>query len=53
MDANFEDARQLLQVFHARFAARIAEEVRVVILRCAENVSPVPNKSTAEVCDSH
>ena len=50
-EANLEDARQLLQVFHEQFAVRIAEEVHLVILRCVENVSPVPNRLNVEVCD--
>ena len=54
-EANLEDAHQLLQVFHERFATRIAEEVHVIMLRCVEkeNLSTVPNRLTVDVCDSH
>lgn len=51
-EANLEDARQLLQVFHEQFAVRIAEGVHVVMFSCVENVSPVPNWLTLKVCDS-
>lgn len=48
-EANLEDAREILQVFHDRFAKRIAEEVHVSILHCVETVSPpVPSPVPVE-----
>jgi len=47
-EANLEDAREILQEFHDRFARRIAEEVHVSILHCVETVPPVPNQITVE-----
>jgi hypothetical protein len=54
-EANLEDAQEILQGFHDRFAKRIVEEVHVSILHCVETVSPVPSQITVEqleVCDS-
>lgn len=47
-EANLEDAREILQVFHGQFAKRITEEVHVSILHCVENIPPVHGQKTRE-----
>lgn len=47
-EVNLEDAHKILQVFHDRFANRIAEEVHGSILHCLETVSPVPSQIDVE-----